>query len=520
VSKPKEKVAVASDVLNRPDPNEKAIEQAQQQSHHQPPPRPVVHNSNSRFVEHTRYDYEQAAQAQPHPAFEYTQSRPPPVQRISAQSNPFSDRTSIQTASTNSPGSNAIPIALVPRTPGGSPLELAASAEPVRPVRSPELDLNLEHLNVSKETMSHQYTASDRSVGRHSYMSGLTTATDIMNEAPVIVQSQRQVLGVSKAEVLRAPMTPATPMTADSTRAQASSLMSRPSIRSPLAATSFGPGDVVRETDESRGDPFGDEHSPYLHAYESRERPTSMATVATGAGTIIADISSAKRVNIGIARSSSIKSSSVNTARALNRMTSGKLVSPSHSGLSPEPMPGTLQQQQERAIAIAHAKAREQGGPDLSRRISDSSVMTNSTRADSILESFPFVPPSPISNRPIRTPPRSPLAQDFVGTPTVEPSSPAPRPQGSVTANRAMLGMSTASEMSTASSGLGSFTFQIASDAPPSPMPPTAFKQSQGQSNSQRQRASLDTLALTSALSSYPLGFDNADAHYPPSANK
>jgi len=66
--------------------------------------------------------------------------------------------------------------------------------------------------------------------------------------------------------------------------------------------------------------------------------------------------------------------------------------------------------------------------------------------------------------------------------------------------------MSTGSQLSTASSGLGSFPFHI--DSYPShdghgEAPPSSF--------AGRQRASLDTLALTSDLSSYPLGYDRAE---------
>ncbi|KAJ7467202.1 hypothetical protein FB451DRAFT_1561079 [Mycena latifolia] len=50
-------------------------------------------------------------------------------------------------------------------------------------------------------------------------------------------------------------------------------------------------------------------------------------------------------------------------------------------------------------------------------RISSSSVTSAaSTRADSILESFPFVPPSPIFDRPVRSPPVSPLRQQSFGS--------------------------------------------------------------------------------------------------------
>jgi hypothetical protein len=69
--------------------------------------------------------------------------------------------------------------------------------------------------------------------------------------------------------------------------------------------------------------------------------------------------------------------------------------------------------------------------------------------------------------------------------------------------------MSIGSQLSTVSTGLGSFPFHIDSDSDPTSAddrrisPPSTF---QG-----RQRASLDTLALTSDLSSYPLGYDRAE---------
>ena len=79
--------------------------------------------------------------------------------------------------------------------------------------------------------------------------------------------------------------------------------------------------------------------------------------------------------------------------------------------------------------------------------------------------------------------------------------------------NRKALGMSVASNGSTASNGLGSFPFQIDSGAPEASnvsTAPSSFSSSSNGSVTQRKRASLDTLALTSDLSSYPLGFDKS----------
>jgi len=130
-----------------------------------------------------------------------------------------------------------------------------------------------------------------------------------------------------------------------------------------------------------------------------------------------------------------------------------------------------------------------------------------SGRADSILESFTFVPPSPISNRPVRTPPRSPLAQE---TPQV-PNHPTPAQDEVLDPpNRHVLGMSTGSQLSSMSTGLGSFPFQIdhGSEGGQSEEPPMGVLPNGQSVDKSKQRASLDTLALTKDLTSYPLGFD------------
>jgi hypothetical protein len=102
-------------------------------------------------------------------------------------------------------------------------------------------------------------------------------------------------------------------------------------------------------------------------------------------------------------------------------------------------------------------------------------------------------PPSPL---PASSAPAPPPSSYSLPKPHVR--APNPRQQA---ASRQTLGLSTGSQLSTASSGLGSFPFQIDSGANrESTAPPSSIKG--------RQRASLDTLALTSDLSSYPLGFD------------
>lgn len=522
--------APAASVLNRPDPNEKA--------------------------------QSIAGKDEDDPVLE-------PPYAFSRDGNPFEDNHSIQTAGTG--GTNVIPIALVPPEQGrqsmltGTDSLQSTGSGPVRPARSPDINLNLDHVNVSNDNLrpgnyepSTISGISAVSSNRQSYMSGMTYASDFLTEAPMIMTPTkgpiRQVMGLAKPEVISTGSLSAQP-SMDSLKPPA---YTRPSGKSPLAATSFGPGDVVQEGDEAN--PFDDKHSstqadyaispPHtastIHTRQDRDsnashwtpegpvlpwakndeksRPSSMSTQA---GSVI-DIASATRVNVGLMTPGTATSGE----RTPYRTTMGRLISPTGTAATA----GSLQEQQVRALAHAQAQAQAQG-LDKPRPISGSSAISaTSTRADSILESFPFVPPSPISNRPIRSPPVSPLAQQSFNagassplaqhTFTVAPPSPQPNAGfdafdtqaestgGALPAppNRRVLGMSTASQLSTASTGLGSFPFQIdsGSDRPDSTLqPPVPFN---------RQRASLDTLALTSDLSSYPLGFDR-DSVPPPRKN-
>ncbi|KAF8812415.1 hypothetical protein BYT27DRAFT_7159803 [Phlegmacium glaucopus] len=511
--------ASAETVLNRPDPTEK----------------PSVPNA-PRLYPTTSVDFDPQAHSSSLPPTAYNSSRP----------NPFDDTNSIQTAGTE--GTNVIPIGLVStqshrastQNSESDTLPSTNSSFPMRPARSPELNLNLDHVNVSHDNL--RVTNKSKSIrsgisgisSRNSYMSNASYSSDLLSEAPMIMtptkSSIRQVVGVVKAEVINSDSLGS----GDNLKPPAYAAKATP--KSPLAATSFGPDDIVDEGDESQdaANPFGDEsisnrattastqpYHPDGFDFSSSKpnadsRPSSMATQA---GSII-NISSATRVAVGS------KSTGAGIPR---RTTVGRLVTPPANAT-------TLQEQQQRALAHAHAQAKAQGLD--TRRISGSSVLSaTSTRADSILESFPFVPPSPISDRPIRSPPVSPLAQQsFVNSSSSSPlhqhtfvvAPPSPLSHQSFGAesgttapptedalnlpappDRRTLGLSTGSQLSTASSGLGSFPFQIESEtASEIGSRPSAFNS--------RQRASLDTLALTTALTSYPLGFDRGNAYPPP----
>lgn len=555
--------ARAETVLNRPDPTEK------------PAPSPRQHSSVRVYStsSNTTIDLDPESQHSSHHTSLFNPAR--------SNSNPFDDTTSIQTAGTE--GTNVIPIALVspdshrPRSPAsGTNTQLSTTSTfPVRPARSPELNLNLDHVNVSRDSVrgtNLAYALSQRSgvsgvSSRNSYMSNASYSSDFLNEAPMIITptkgAVRQVLGVVKAEMINAP---GSGQNQDGLKLPS---IARPAVGSPLASTSFGPADVVKEGEETQVllDPFSDEASinhsvspsasvstfghsstgavrdshsewvadtptlPWARSGD-QSRPSSMSTQA---GSVI-DIGSATRVNVGLKglsgnyalASSQLSPNSI--PRSPYRTTMGRLVSPTSAGS------GTLEEQQQ--IALAHAQAQTYG-MDQNRRASTSSAMSaTSTRADSILESFPFVPPSPISDRPVRSPPVSPLGQQsFNGAAPPSPlgqqhiiniAPPSPLAHQSFgnnakdgadgplpdPPNRRTLGLSTASQFSTASSGLGSFPFQIDSGASTNngSAPPSAFNG--------RQRASLDTLALTSDLSSYPLGFDRDSVQVPQAPHK
>jgi hypothetical protein len=482
--------ARAEDVLNRPDPNEK------------PDSVVVVPNPTNAAGAKSTLTYG---------SYETNvvmgQAICSPSQILSVVHNPFDDAQSIQTTGTH--GSNVIQIALVPPVNPPSTLSSPPSS-PNRPGRSP--DLNLEHLSISQSDLRSDTTSNLTAEGnrRQSYLTSASYGSDFLNEVPMIITpvrgQVRQVLGVVKAEVIRAPLSPGQQ---SSLRTSANA---RPPVRSPLANTSFGPGDVLKEEQEVvvvNGNPFNDENTPHMSPDVSstfgvhgstastisdwtpsapsqpwNDRPTS---VTTQADSIIADIGSATRVNVGLITPMTMTTpTTIETPTSLHRMASARLVPPPTNGNKPV---GTLEQQQQRAFSRFQESYRDSNGSALSAA---------SAGEDSILESFPFVPPSPISGIPSRSP-RSP----------VDLPPPPPKSEGQDATDdaalppppdRKTLGMSTGSQISTLSAGLGSFPFQIDSSEPrnstSSNLPPG------------RQRASLDTLALTADLSSYPLGFD------------
>jgi hypothetical protein len=273
-----------------------------------------------------------------------------------------------------------------------------------------------------------------------------------------------------------------------------------PGIRSSMATrgSSQPPEDV---------DTTAHQH-PWNAGTDVNDSDRPLSTITQAASVIGADIMDATRVHLGLSQPASASvgptTPSVTGSRTLVRMASGRLVTPFTPSTA-----GPLERQQE--SAMLNVQARGQLAEKVlanPQRMSMSTMASGvSGRADSILESFTFVPPSPISNRPVRTPPRSPLAQD---TPPV-PNRPTPAQDEVLNPpNRHVLGMSTGSQLSSMSTGLGSFPFQIdhGSESGQSEEPPIGVLPNGQSVGKSKQRASLDTLALTEDLTSYPLGFD------------
>lgn len=501
--------APADTVLNRPDPTEKIVVP------------PTVASAPNESIVRVYGNSNITINLDP-------TSRPLPTRSDSSESNPFGDSHSIQTTSTGSQSTNVIPIAFVPPPAsvlplGSSPSHQASSSSLAHTLRVPNAELNMDHMNLSAESVPLNSALPDD----RSYITNASYASDVLTEVPTIVTG-RQVASAAKAAVV--------------STASTKTLNSRPSIRSPLTASSFGPQDVLHEADENHSlpvslDPFADQRSPAVSSVATRgssqppqdigmtvdqnpwdagsaadfNRPSSTYTQA--ASVIGADIMDATRVHLGFAQPASasvfhatpLASSVVGGSHTLVRMASGRLVTPYTPSVT-----NPLERQQESSLANMQAQAQQlEDVLAAPQRMSMSTMASGvSGRADSILESFTFVPPSPISNRPLRTPPRSPLVQETYhaqdrAAPTQDDSDLEPP-------NRRILGMSTGSQLSSMSTGLGSFPFQIDHGSEGNQIEEPAGVQPDGQSvvGKSKERASLDTVALTRELTSYPLGFD------------
>ncbi|KZT37668.1 hypothetical protein SISSUDRAFT_1129470 [Sistotremastrum suecicum HHB10207 ss-3] len=444
--------------------------------------------------------------------------------------NPFMDQQSIQT--TNTQSTNVIPIALVPSGTLTSPASPGHSSHshsplpspPPRPVRSPDLNLrmddrrspvgdrgilNLEHVNVSEDSFKLQPprlrgAASTRSnmtgMSANSSVSYMTNASDLLNgEAPMIMTPERgafrQVLGTTKPQFVEVPASSSadgfSPLPSSHLSPMPSSRFSRVALnRSPLAQSAFTPTDIEMDVQAERS-PFDDSHqmaNGSRRGSQATSTPDDISLRSTttyggragdwasphsdnrsrdSIGTISASIGNARRVNVGAG------SNATRTASGLLTPTSVESAGPA---------------------------------PKLHKR-GMSYASEASSRADSILEAFPFVPPSPISS----IPPRSPLSQQSFrsgnsGTPTAARFKTSPpssfrseEQQPRQLTDRRAQAVSGFSQASTMSSGLEQFPFQLDINSARESQPPLPQRDT---------RASLDTLALSRDLSAFPLALN------------
>ncbi|TDL29198.1 hypothetical protein BD410DRAFT_833543 [Rickenella mellea] len=430
---------------------------------------------------------------------------------------------------------------------------------------------------------------------RASYMTNGSFASDVLAEAPQILTPQsgavRQVLGVARAEVVMAPGTPVSPEA--HVQSHGRSLMpANPRAvpaRSPLAQTAFradgssiGSQSVHSKEEEDDGqevslaydqpyNPFSDAHSP--NPADQRASVTTFGTpsprLSEGTpsdGNLYVDpslptsdsadwltktwnsVAKANRPVSGSTNAASLASgisSNVGTFSYVVRDPESPPLASKDANPSSAQSGSTLEEQQAQALAFARARAEASGlrsssnsqisnGVEMpgGRRVSASS--TASAGGDSLLESFTFVPPSPISSRP----PRSPLGQQ-----AFTPMQPWPEKQqqqqeqpnghanGHANGNGHLSqgqgqGRGTSRALSTAShasgtSALDGFAFRIGgghntrlSSMPSSFVAPrdsgtgTGAGMGMNGRGPNSQRASLDTLALTQDLSAFPLNFD------------
>lgn len=497
-------VASADTVLNRPDPLEK--------------PPSLSGNSNNHTIPGSGYAVE-----------DYASSH-----GLQPPENPFEDHASIATASDR--GTNAIPIGLI--TPSSASVALSNNSQnsgaltpasisttfsvppipdngarasahqygPVRPQRAgPELDMRLDWRPASEAPSSillppnAPYAHSSRSgVSKvSSRASTISTSSSFLNEAPQIVTPKqanfRQVLGVQRAEVVKLGSTPPSPSA---------------SVRSNLSASTVGKGrsplaQVVYDADDANGavashNPFADQDavsprsamSPSPVEWNSNSRPTSSMSAAES----IVNISSAQRVQL-------VKPATPRVAEART------LLAPPMSPLSSSPATTPRSADFRSAGQLSPPAQAIPRSFDDDHRISQSSLaLTNRTSTtDSILEAFPFVPPSPISlhHNTNASGPDTPTQRTFQQqqAAAMAYSGQSDRPQSQQSQQmtpkpgRNTMGLST---ISSASSGLGGFSFQFEDGSNAPPLPP-------GLGGDDRSRASLDTIQLSRDLAEFPL---------------
>ncbi|GJJ07544.1 hypothetical protein Clacol_001746 [Clathrus columnatus] len=448
--------------------------------------------------------------------------------RTSARSNPFTDGddASIQTASERSQSTNVIPIALVPP---GSQTSSNSKLQEQHQSASIGVDRGL-HAGYSLGKVKAPYASSARSgVSAKSFMT--TSSVASFDEQPTIMTPKqgvvRQVLEVTQAQVVRVPSTGSSAK-GRGTRNLARSASKSTVGKSPLNK-SFTPTDIplVPTSPASAGhslaNPFNDPIDEEAHRYSSRTTDTFGRPYKydeQGSYSTQQPINTNQSHRLSYDDSYSVKADIVVAERAVINMRSASVQS---GPLSP---------------GLTHSRAtsmRTSGGRtdvSLERDYDDRSIRPNSilsskttsSHADSVLAKFPFVPPSPISSLPSRSPVSPAVGGSTFARQQVETAprsimytsnlQPPQSPLSTVTTHGSLRGdsdtlpipvgpgRSVSTLTSSTGSGLGSYPFQFENSD--DPLTPSMSRGS--------QRASLDTLALTKDLAAFPFPYE---PHHP-----
>lgn len=437
--------------------------------------------------------------------------------KTSSRSNPFSDgdAASIQTASERSQSTNVIPIAFVP--PGshssGNGLSQGPSSEGVDPGLHPDF---------SYGNLRAPYASSARSgISGKSYMT--TSSVASFDEQPTIMTPQqgvvRQVLEVTQAQVVRVPSN------GSSAASKSSRGLTRKGSRNTIGKSplnkSFTPADIPlvatssASANRSLNNPFDDPDSRDVQSRPLRT-PDTFGQPRYDDDFAEPPVDNNKSHRLSFDDAYSVKADIVVAERAIINMRSPSTQS---GPLSPTAM-------YSRATSMRTSGGRtdiyEHDYDDVSNRPNSTlSSNTASSRTDSVLSKFPFVPPSPISSLPSRSPgipgvnspsmvgstfakqqaetaPRAMLHPRYHQPPQSPLSTATTRGSLRDNFNSNSLPVSTpvgpgrivSTATSSTGSGLDSYMFELHD-----PDDPLASSVSKGS-----QRASLDTIAITQDL--------------------
>lgn len=442
--------------------------------------------------------------------------------KTSARSNPFSDgdATSIQTASERSQSTNVIPIALVP--PGSHSSGNSCTQGHHQDSSSDGVDPGL-HPDFSYGNIRAPYASSARSgISGKTFMT--TSSVASFDEQPTIMTPQqgvmRQVLEVTQAQVVRVPSN------GSSAASKGSRGLNRKGSRNTIGKSplnkSYTPTDIPLVATSSASatrnlnNPFNDPDNKDVHRSQARRTTDTFGQPRYDEEPAYTEepLNDSKNHRLSFDDAYSVKADIVVAERAIINMRSPSAQS---GPLSPSLIysPATSMR-----TSGARTDVYERDYDDVSNRPNSTlSSNTASSRTDSVLSKFPFVPPSPISSLPSRSPvvpgvnspslagstfakqqaetgprgmlyprrnqpPQSPLSTATTRGSLRDGFNNLPTPVGP--------GRTVSTATSSTGSGLDSYMFEI-HDADD----PLATSVSKGS-----QRASLDTLAITQDLAS------------------